>query len=48
MDEILKRPLFRNKARHYEQVKTGNIGKHVYGILAQIPLLALLAASIKY
>jgi hypothetical protein len=39
MDDILKRPLFRNKARHYEQVKTGDIGKHAVGILAQIPRL---------
>ena len=37
MDDILKRPLFRNKARHYEQIKTGNVGKHFAGILAQIP-----------
>ena len=37
MDDILKRPLFRNKARHYEQIRTGNVGKHVVGILARIP-----------
>lgn len=37
MDDILKRPLFRNKARHYEQIKTDNVGKHYLGIFAQIP-----------
>jgi hypothetical protein len=37
MDDILNRALFRNRARHYEQLKTNNIGKHVIGALAQIP-----------
>lgn len=32
MDDILNRTLFRNKARHYEQIRTGNVGKHVSGI----------------
>jgi len=37
MDEILNRRLFRNKARHYEQLKTNNVGKHYLGVLAQVP-----------
>jgi hypothetical protein len=37
MDEVLKRPLFRNKARHYEQIKTNNVGKHYLGVFSQIP-----------
>jgi len=39
MDDILNRPLFRNKARHYEQIKTNNVGKHYLGVFAQIPRL---------
>jgi hypothetical protein len=39
MDETLNRPLFKNKARHYEQIKTNNVGKHYTGVFAQIPRL---------
>ena len=37
MDETLNRPLFRNRARHYEQIKTGDIGKHYQGIFNTLP-----------
>lgn len=36
MDETLNRPLFKNRARHYEQIKTNNVGKHYQGIFNQI------------
>jgi hypothetical protein len=35
-DPILKRKLFSNKARHFEQIKTGNVPGHVIGGLGTV------------
>lgn len=41
MDETLKRPLFKNKAKHYEQIKTNNVKKYnIGGVILQTGALA--------